>query len=86
MTLPAPCWYCGRLVFASERWVAAHVVDGDPSSPRVVAHPACNERAKARGVGYILGGARRPEPAQELSHSGARWPNRDPGVARTGGR
>jgi hypothetical protein len=31
------------------RWVAAHVVDGDPSAGWVAAHAVCNERAKGRG-------------------------------------
>lgn len=47
-TLPAPCWYCEALVHPDQPWVAAHVVDGEPDSPRVPAHPACNERAKPR--------------------------------------
>jgi hypothetical protein len=47
-TLPAPCGYCGGTIYPGERWVAAHVVDGDPESPRMVAHPRCNERAKVR--------------------------------------
>lgn len=46
LTLPAPCGYCGVTITPGERWVAAHVVDGDPDSPRVVAHPGCNERGK----------------------------------------
>jgi len=48
-TLPAPCGYCGTTIYPGERWVAAHVVDGDPTAGWMVAHPACNERAKARG-------------------------------------
>lgn len=48
-TLPAYCWYgCGRLLLATDPWVAAHVVDGDPTSPRVVSCRTCNERAKVR--------------------------------------
>ena len=53
-TLPTPCLYadtdpnCAGIVTSDERWVAAHIVDGDPTSPRAVAHPACNERAKVR--------------------------------------
>jgi hypothetical protein len=48
-TLPAPCAYgCGRTLTASDRWVAAHVVDGDPRSRRVVSCVPCNERAKIR--------------------------------------
>jgi hypothetical protein len=46
-TLPAYCWYgCGRLLIADDDWVAAHVVDGDNSLPRVVSCRSCNERAK----------------------------------------
>lgn len=48
-TLPALCWYgCGTLLLATDPWVAAHVVDGDPTSPRVVSCRSCNERAKRR--------------------------------------
>lgn len=47
-TLPAQCHYCPRLVIPVEPWVAAHLRDGDPSSPRVAAHRGCNERAKVR--------------------------------------
>jgi len=52
-SLPAPCGYCHRIISPAERWVAAHVVDGQPEYGYVVAHPACNERAKAtpRGDG-----------------------------------
>lgn len=46
--LPAPCWYCHTVIEVGERFVAAHIVDGDPTSERVHAHPACNERAKIR--------------------------------------
>lgn len=47
-TLPAPCWYaCGTILEPASDWVAAHVIDGDPTSPRVVACRTCNERAKA---------------------------------------
>lgn len=49
--LPAPCGYCGRVIVPSSRWVAAHVVDGDPSAGWMVAHPDCNERAKGRTGG-----------------------------------
>jgi hypothetical protein len=52
MTLPAPCGYCGVVITRGERWVAAHVVDGDPSFGWLLAHYACNERAKTR-VGGI---------------------------------
>lgn len=46
--LPAPCGYCGAFVDPAEPWVAAHRIDGDPSAGWLVAHPACNERAKRR--------------------------------------
>ena len=48
--LPQPCAYCGVTVTAAERWVAAHVRDGDPTSPRMVAHPSCNARYRGRGI------------------------------------
>src|SRR6185369_6251516 len=55
-TLPRPCGYCDQVVTADERWVAAHVVDGDPTRGWMVAHPDCNERAKRRwGVIEISG-------------------------------
>lgn len=47
-TLPAPCYYCGQTLTPTDRWVAAHIIDGDPTSPRVPACPACNEHAKRR--------------------------------------
>lgn len=48
-TLPAYCWYgCGRILTATDPWVAAHVIDGDPTSPRVVSCRSCNEQAKVR--------------------------------------
>lgn len=50
-TLPAACVYCGAIVGLGERWVAAHLVDGDPSAGWGVSHPACNERAKRPGWG-----------------------------------
>jgi len=71
-TLPAPCWYCGVQVAIGQRWVAAHVVDGDASSPRVVAHPRCNEQAKRLGVGYTLGPRRPSGPAMTCAHSAAK--------------
>lgn len=49
-TLPSPCLYCPEPVLPSDRWVAAHVVDGLDSSPRRAAHALCNERAKGRGA------------------------------------
>ncbi len=46
-TLPAPCWYgCGTILHPDDNWVAAHLTDGDPTSPRVPACRSCNERAK----------------------------------------
>lgn len=50
-TLPALCWYgCGTVLEPEGDWVAAHVVDGDPTSPRVASCRRCNEGAKrARG-------------------------------------
>lgn len=47
-TLPAPCGYCGAMLYPDEAWVAAHRVDGDPAAGWLVAHPMCNERAKER--------------------------------------
>lgn len=48
-TLPAFCGYgCGAWLEPSDRWVAAHVVDGDPTAGYLVACPSCNERAKRR--------------------------------------
>lgn len=50
-SLPAHCGYCGLIVDPGEPFDAAHVVDGDPSSGYVVAHPRCNQRAKGwRGI------------------------------------
>ena len=46
--LPAPCFYCRAVIEAGERFVAAHVVDGDPAAGWAAAHAACNERAKVR--------------------------------------
>lgn len=54
LTLPSVCGYehdarCPRtLIHPGTQWVAAHVVDGDPSAGWMAAHPACNERAKVR--------------------------------------
>ncbi len=49
-TLPAYCWYgCGLRIYPGMTWVAAHINDGDPDSPRVVACTSCNERAKGGG-------------------------------------
>ena len=58
-TLPTHCAYgCGRLLTADRDWVAAHVVDGDPNSARVVSCVRCNERAKGKG-GQISAAFRR---------------------------
>jgi hypothetical protein len=50
-SIPSPCGYCGVTVQRGEAWVAAHVIDGDPSAGWVVAHGTCNERAKWTGRG-----------------------------------
>ena len=46
--LPAPCFYCRTVIGQGAPFVAAHVVDGDPSAGWAAAHAACNERAKVR--------------------------------------
>jgi hypothetical protein len=49
-TLPALCGYgCGALLLPDGDWVAAHVVDGDPSFGYIASCRRCNERAKAPG-------------------------------------
>lgn len=48
VTLPTLCGYCSQLVRSGDQWVAAHVRDGKPEYGWMVAHPACNERAKDR--------------------------------------
>lgn len=46
-TLPAPCWAgCGRWLEPDGNWVAAHLIDGDPTSPRVATCRSCNEKMK----------------------------------------
>lgn len=46
-TLPAPCAYgCGVILRPGDRWVAAHVIDGDATAGRVAACLTCNQRAK----------------------------------------
>jgi len=45
-TLPAPCGYCGVTIIPEQRWVAAHVVDGQPAYGWMASHAECNERAK----------------------------------------
>lgn len=47
--LPAACFYCRAVIGQCKPFVAAHVVDGDPSAGWAAAHAACNERAKVRG-------------------------------------
>ena len=50
--LPTPCAYgCSTVIVAASDLVAAHVVDGDPSSGWQAACRSCNERAKRRGWG-----------------------------------
>lgn len=47
--LPAACWYgCGTWLEVTDRWVAAHVEDGNPDAGWVISCPPCNERAKRR--------------------------------------
>jgi hypothetical protein len=46
--LPDLCGYCHKVIRLSDKWVAAHVVDGQPDMGWMVAHPDCNERAKVR--------------------------------------
>jgi hypothetical protein len=49
--LPDLCGYgCGTWLEPAADWVAAHLVDGDPSAGWIAACRRCNERAKARGV------------------------------------
>ena len=46
-TLPTPCAYgCGTMLRPGGRWVAAHVVDGNPGAGWIAACVTCNERAK----------------------------------------
>jgi len=54
--LPAPCAYgCGAWLTPSGDWVAAHVVDGDPSAGWVASCRSCNERAKrSRQAGWAV--------------------------------
>jgi len=47
LTLPAPCGYgCGTVLQPDSDWVAAHVIDRDPSAGWIAACRSCNERAK----------------------------------------
>lgn len=46
-TLPAPCGYgCGQVLEPGSSWVAAHLVDGDPSAGWIASCRSCNELAK----------------------------------------
>lgn len=46
-TLPAPCGYgCGTILEPAGPWVAAHVIDGDPTAGWIAACRSCNELAK----------------------------------------
>lgn len=48
-TLPAPCGYgCGTTLTPDGPWVAAHVIDGDPTAGWIASCRSCNERAKVR--------------------------------------
>ena len=48
-TLPAPCGYgCGLTLTADSPWVAAHVIDGDPTAGWIASCRSCNEQAKTR--------------------------------------
>jgi len=45
--LPGYCGYgCGTWLTPDGRWVAAHVVDGDPAFGYIASCYSCNERAK----------------------------------------
>lgn len=45
--LPTWCGYgCGTFLTAGDSWVAAHVIDGDPSAGYLVSCRSCNELAK----------------------------------------
>ena len=51
-TLPGPCQaaiVCGGVQLKPDGdWVAAHLIDGDPESPRIAACRRCNEAMKRR--------------------------------------
>ena len=50
--LPAPCACgCGAVLDAGSDWVAAHLVDGDPSAGWAAMCRSGNERMKRRGWG-----------------------------------
>lgn len=70
-TLPAPCAYgCGTMLHRGMRWVAAHVVDGDPSAGWVAACSPCNQRAKDGGL--------RPMRTATIVGGGYETPEREP--------
>ena len=49
-TLPGPCGYgCGAWLEPDGTWVAAHVVDGDPSRGYIASCVSCNQRARRTG-------------------------------------
>lgn len=65
LTLPADCAYgCGVTLTSDSDWVAAHVIDGDPTSARVVSCRTCNERAKGLAQPTPSGLDRRAERQQ----------------------
>lgn len=65
--LPAPCAYgCGTILHRGSRWVAAHVVDGEPARGWVAACAPCNERAK-HGLAQL-------DPGAEIVHLGQTAP------------
>lgn len=47
--LPEFCGYgCGTWLDVDDRWVAAHVEDGNPGAGYLISCPPCNERHKRR--------------------------------------
>jgi hypothetical protein len=38
------CWICGEPAKPDDPWTADHVIPGDPGSPLLPAHRACNSR------------------------------------------
>ena len=55
--LPAPCACgCGALLGAGSDWVAAHLVDGDPSAGWAAMCRSGNEHMKRRGWGSTSDG------------------------------
>jgi hypothetical protein len=84
-TLPAPCAYCGATLTADRPWVAAHVVDGDPSAGWTVSCPGCNQAAKRRpdsarpapsivlnGGEFVAEPVTRPRPRADRPAAGGR--------------